>query len=247
MKKKSMKNIVARGRLAEKQKGRPSATVVARGAEAVLYKETVDGKAVLVKERVKKSYRIPQIDNKLRIERTRTEARLLNEAGRAGVAVPAVLNVDEKGAKIIMEYVDGVRLKELLNATDEKGHKELAAKIGETVARLHAHSIIHGDLTTSNMILSRSKLPNGEKIFLIDFGLGCISGRAEDFGTDLAVLHEAVRSTHFEHLNTLWPIIVKSYGKSFAQNVGSQNGAQKALKALEDIEKRGRYVRRKEV
>ncbi|MEM5814460.1 MAG: KEOPS complex kinase/ATPase Bud32 [Candidatus Aenigmatarchaeota archaeon] len=208
--------------------------IIARGAEAVLYRDVYDGRPALVKERVKKSYRIPQLDIRLRIERTRTEARLLNEAGRAGVAVPAVLRVDEKNAKITMEYVDGKRLKELLNSTDEKSRKELAGLIGISVAKLHSHNIIHGDLTTSNMIR------HDDKLFFIDFGLGFFSGRAEDMGTDLAVLHEAVRSTHFEHLNTLWGIIVKSYSASFA-------GAEKALKALEDIEKRGRYVRRKEV
>jgi Kae1-associated kinase Bud32 len=205
--------------------------IVARGAEAVLYKEVFDGKSALVKERIKKSYRISQIDNKLRLERTRTEAKLLNEAGRAGVAVPAVLVVDEKGAKIIMEYVNGKRLKEFLNSCSENERRELATKIGEAVGELHAHGIMHGDLTTSNMIL------NSDRLFLIDFGLGYFSVRAEDMGVDLAVLHEAVRSTHFEHLNTLWPIILKSYSASFG-------GAEKALKALEDIEKRGRYVRR---
>lgn len=214
--------------------------IVARGAEAVLYRDIYDGKPALVKERVKKSYRIPQIDNKLRLERTRTEAKLINEAGRAGVAVPAILSVDEKDSKIIMEFVEGKRLKELLNSCSENERKGLADKMGETIGKLHAHNIIHGDLTTSNMILSRSKGPDGERIFFIDFGLGYFSGRAEDFGTDLAVLHEAVRSTHFEHLKTLWPIIVKSYSASFG-------GAEKALKALEDIEKRGRYVRRKEI
>ena len=215
--------------------------VIARGAEAILYKEQYDGKAVLVKERIKKSYRIPQIDNKLRVERTRTEARLLNEAGRAGVAVPAVLAVDEKSAKITIEYVEGGRLKELLNSCDEKTRTLLAEMIGASIAKLHSHGIIHGDLTTSNMILSSGRL------FLIDFGLGCLSCRAEDFGTDLAVLHEAVRSTHFEHLNDLWQNILKSYCSCFARIAGSENVAQKALKALEDIEKRGRYVRRKEI
>jgi Kae1-associated kinase Bud32 len=207
--------------------------IVARGAEAVLYKDVYDGKPVLVKERVKKSYRISQLDVKLRLERTRTEAKLLNEAGRAGVAVPAVLAVDEKGAKIIMEYVEGKRLKELINESDDKARKNLAGLLGETVGRLHAHNIIHGDLTTSNMILSSGRL------FLIDFGLGYFSSRAEDRGVDLAVLHEAVRSTHFEHLNSLWTIIVKSYSASFG-------GAERGLKALENIEKRGRYVRKAE-
>lgn len=205
--------------------------VIARGAEAILYRDTFEGQPVLVKERIKKPYRILQIDERLRTGRTRTEARLMNEARRAGVAVPNILKTDERAAKIIMGFIDGPRLKELLNQTDEKNKKGLAKKIGASVARLHGHGIIHGDLTTSNMILF------DDRVFFIDFGLGFFSSRPEDMGTDLAVLHEALRSTHFEHLNILWGIFVKSYSAALA-------AAPKALKALEDIEKRGRYVRR---
>jgi TP53 regulating kinase-like protein len=206
--------------------------IVARGAEAVLYRELRDGKAVLVKERIKKSYRIAQIDEKLRLERTRAEARLMNEARRAGVAVPAVLAVDEKNAKIVMEFIDGARLKELLNETDDKTRISLAKLIGDAVAKLHSHNLIHGDLTTSNMIFCSGS------IFFIDFGLGFFSSHPEDQGVDLAVLHEAIRSTHFQHLDAIWGGILSSYSTAFS-------AAAKSLKALEGIENRGRYVRRK--
>lgn len=206
--------------------------IVARGAEAILKKDSIDGETVLIKERVKKGYRIPQIDLPLRTERTVHESRLLGEARRAGVDTPKIIAVDSAGCRITMEWIEGQRLKELLNSDISDMERErLVALIGNAAGRLHAAGMVHGDLTTSNMILS------GGKIFFIDFGLGGFSKRPEDFGTDLAVLEEALKSTHFRHLGLLWQSFIKGYCQTNPQ-------AQEALKALADIEKRGRYVTR---
>ncbi len=203
--------------------------ILKRGAEAILY---LDSEKNLVKERIKKSYRLEQIDNKLRAERTRAEARLINEAGRAGVSVPKVFSVDKAGAKIIMEFLSGERLKEIFNSKLPLKEKEkLAEEIGKSIGLLHSHNLIHGDLTTSNVILSNNK------IFFIDFGLGFQSNRAEDFATDLSVLKEALKSTHFKDLNSLWEQILSGYRKTFPES-------KKVFKALENIELRGRYVER---
>ncbi len=203
--------------------------IMKRGAEAILY---LDNEKNLVKERIKKSYRLEQIDSKLRTERTRAEARLLNEARRAGVSVPKIFSVDEVGAKISMEFLEGPRLKEVFNSEISAAEKnKLAEKIGESVGKLHAHNLVHGDLTTSNLILKENK------IFFIDFGLGFQSNKAEDFATDLSVLKESLKSTHFKDLNSLWPQILAGYKKTFPE-------AEKVFKALENIELRGRYVER---
>jgi Kae1-associated kinase Bud32 len=206
--------------------------ILTRGAEAILYKDEFEGQLCLVKERIRKGYRIPELDSALRSERTRHEARLLSEARRAGVATPAILSVDERECKIIMEFIDGPRLKELINSgiSDER-RAQLAERIGQATGKLHSHGIIHGDLTTSNMVL------RGEKIYFIDFGLGELSTRAEAAGTDLAVLSEALRSTHFRYLSLLWQNFKKGYYKTNKQ-------AEAVLAVLADIEKRGRYVRR---
>ncbi len=218
--------------------------VVARGAEAVLTREN----GILIKERVKKSYRIGQLDKKLRLERTRMEARLLSEARRAGVSTPKIVGVDEKNATIKMEFVEGKKLKEILDGLEEEKQNEIMKSAGVSVGKLHAAGIIHGDLTTSNIILAERKdnitltynsgAKEVAKVFFIDFGLGSFSNRAEDFGTDLAVLHEALRSTHFPVLRQAWGAFLEGYMKSFG-------GAEQSLKALAAIEKRGRYVRRK--
>ncbi len=205
--------------------------IIARGAEAILYKEKADGQEALAKERIGKSYRLPEIDSELRQQRTRREARLLSEARRCGVATPKVLEVDEKNCRIIMEFISGKRLKEFFNEAPEKEAADIAEKTGAQIALLHSGGIIHGDLTTSNMILSEGR------IYFIDFGLGEFSQRIEDFATDLSVLKEAIKSTHFRRLELLWSSIMKGY-KSANPN------AESVLKRIGEIEKRGRYSKR---
>jgi Kae1-associated kinase Bud32 len=201
--------------------------IIKRGAEAVLYLENNQ----LVKERIKKNYRLKEIDEKLRKLRTRKEAKLLNEAKRVGVETPKIFSIDEKGFKIVMELIEGRRLKEFLNETDDKNRKKEAEEIGKAVGLLHKNGIVHGDLTTSNMILKDNK------IFFIDFGLGDFSNRIEDLATDLSVLKEAFKSTHFKYLDILWEGFIKGYKLT-------NDKFNKVLDTLNDIEKRGRYVKR---
>ncbi len=201
--------------------------IIKRGAEAILYLENDH----LVKERIKKSYRIPQIDEKLRKLRTRKEAKLTLRAKRCGVETPKIISIDENNFKITMEFVDGKRLKEFLNETNDENRKKIVEELGKKVGLLHKNGIIHGDLTTSNMILKDNK------IFFIDFGLGEISKRIESQAVDLSVLKEAFKSTHFKHLNLLWKNFIKGYKQT-------NDNFNKVLDTLNDIEKRGRYVKR---
>jgi len=201
--------------------------VIKRGAEAILYLES-DG---LVKERIKKSYRLSEIDQKLRKSRTRKEARLMLEAKRAGVDIPNIVSVDEDNFKITMDFIEGKRLKEFLNETDDDSRKKVAEEVGKSVGLLHKNGIVHGDLTTSNMILKDGR------IFLIDFGLGDFSRRTENQAVDLSVLRKAFKSTHFRNLNLLWESFVKGYKQT-------NDNFNKVLDALNGIEKRGRYVER---
>ena len=81
--------------------------IIKRGAEAILYLENDQ----LVKERIKKSYRLPEIDIKLRKLRTRKENKLLSEARRIGVETPKIFSIDEQGFKINMEFIESKVLK----------------------------------------------------------------------------------------------------------------------------------------
>lgn len=205
--------------------------LIYRGAEAVLYLKKNKEKS-LVKERIRKSYRIKQLDEKLRKFRTRREVRLLTKAKKIGINVPSVLKVDEKKFKIFMEYIEGKRLKEFLNQADKSTIKKICFEIGKAIGKMHSHNLIHGDLTTSNMILK-----NG-KIYFIDFGLGFISSRIEDKGVDLNLLYEALKSTHYKILNFCWDNILKGYKLEYKD-------AEKVIRKVEEIEKRARYVERK--
>jgi Kae1-associated kinase Bud32 len=203
--------------------------ILYRGAESIIYLDEKQG--AIIKDRIKKNYRIAQIDEKLRKFRTRREAKLLTEARKIGVLTPKVLEVDEVNHRIIMENVAGERIKELLNKADKETVEKTCHEIGRTIGKLHSIGIIHGDLTTSNMILTK------EGIYFIDFGLGFFSKKIEDQGTDLRLLHEALKSTHFKILNTCWKNIIQGYKKEYSK-------AEEVIKKIEEIEKRARYMER---
>jgi len=205
--------------------------LIKQGAEAKLFLSTKDGQKILIKDRIKKNYRIQQIDEKIRKNRTSQEFKLLTEARRNGVLTPKILDVDKKSYKIIMEFIDGERIKELLNKSNMKTVERLCFEIGKLIGKLHAADIIHGDLTTSNMILKN------KKIYFIDFGLGFFSKKIEDQGTDLRLLHEALKSTHYEIIDICWKNIIKGYKTEHSK-------ADLVLNRVSEIEKRARYMER---
>jgi Kae1-associated kinase Bud32 len=206
--------------------------VLGQGAEAILYLDEFDGQKVLVKERIKKDYRIEEIDSKLRRERTREEVKLMTEARKVGVLTPKIFHVDYEKFKIIMEFIEGKRLKEFFSEAKEEEIEKISFEIGRLVGKLHSAGIIHGDLTTSNMILK-----DGD-IYFIDFGLGFFSKRIEDQGVDLNLLFEALKATHYKILNICWENIVKGYKQEYKY-------AEQVLKKVEEIEARARYFERK--
>ena len=186
-----------------------------KGAEAVL---TLKG-GKLVKERVGKRYRIKQLDDTIRKSRTAREPRLLNSARAAGVPTPEVYEVRKADYTFIMEYLDGNPLyKEI------ESKPMLVKRMGSLVRKLHEQNIIHGDLTTSNMIV------RGGKVYFIDFGLGDTSRKLEDKATDLLLLKKALNANHPSRFDELWANVLAGYGES------------DVLKRLEQAEKRGRYM-----
>jgi len=199
--------------------------IIAQGAEAKLY---FDRKKI-IKDRIKKNYRIEQLDEKLRKTRTKQEANLITAARRAGVPTPFLYEIDKN--KIIMEYIQGKTIKEIFQKSDENKIKKLSIEIGQLIGKLHSNGIIHGDLTTSNMIL------RDNKIYFIDFGLGYFSQKIEDQGTDLRLLYNALKSTHFKILNISWNNIIQGYRKEYKH-------AEKVLKKVKEIESRTRYAKK---
>ena len=123
--------------------------------------------------------------------------------------------------------IDGKKLSQDLNSFPLKQQEEICKKIGEEVAKFHDINIIHGDLTTSNMILKE------DKVFFIDFGLGFHSSRPEDKAVDLHLLKEALEAKHYMHWKVLFEKVLDGYKKSKEYS--------KIIKQLEKVEKRGRY------
>jgi len=205
--------------------------IIYRGAESIISLDSFEGQEAIVKERVAKDYRIKQLDDKLRKERTKKEVKLLTEARKVGVLTPKILNVNEKNFKIVMENISGVRVKEFLNSSGEDEISDICFEIGKLVGKLHQNNIIHGDLTTSNMILK------GDEIYFIDFSLGDISSRIENKGVDLNLFKEALKSTHFKIVDKCWLNFLEGYRKEYL-------GSEDILLKLKEIKKRVRYAER---
>lgn len=163
-----------------------------KGAEASLYLIEWYGRKAIVKVREPKRYRPEALDNRIRSYRTIHEPQLIHEAKCAGVSTPLIYMVNVEEASIVMEYIEGPQIKKLLNTTNREKREILCNEIGKSVARLHNYGLIHGDLTTSNMIKSFQ-----DKIVFVDFGLGEKNGELEAKGVDLHLLKRSMQSTHY--------------------------------------------------
>ncbi|CAI5737280.1 unnamed protein product [Hyaloperonospora brassicae] len=179
--------------------------LVSQGAEAKLFETDFAGRACIVKERVKKSYRLPVLDKKLSHRRLVQEARCILKCRRAGVLTPVLFLVDEDKGRLYLEKVQGGSLKHYLQRVFERDPKygpsalKMAYQIGEAIAKMHDADIVHGDLTTSNMMLSSD---DATDVTMIDFGLANSQPLPEDKAVDLYVMERAFASTHVnsEHL-----------------------------------------------
>lgn len=190
--------------------------IIQKGAEADIFLE----KNKIIKIRNPKSYRLQILDKKLRKSRTKSEVKIMNKLQKI-IAVPKIKSEDTE--KIEMEFIKGKKLSDNLENLDWKG---ICKKLGDILTKLHNQNIIHGDLTTSNMILKN------KKTYLIDFGLGFHSSKIEDKAVDLHLLKQALNAKHFSIFPEAFNIIIKNY---------KANQSQDIIKRIGIIEKRGRY------
>jgi TP53 regulating kinase-like protein len=214
--------------------------IISQGAEAII----LLSKNVVTKDRIKKSYRIPQIDEKIRKRRTKAETKLLTKASEI---INCPKPQDSKDwDKIEMPFIEGQRLSEHLDNFPLAKQKQICKQIGESIAKLHEADIIHGDLTTSNMILQENKVIRrdpklkGEvdkeklgSLYFIDFGLGYISRKFEDKAVDLHLLKQALEAKHFKNWEELLEKVLEGYKKFKDSKI--------VLERLKAVEKRGRY------
>jgi len=193
--------------------------VIQQGAEA---KIILKGK-IIIKDRIKKSYRLKELDEKIRKSRTKREAKILEKAFKL-IPVPKIISTDNK-EKIEMEFIPGLKLSENLDKI--KNNIEVCKILGEQIAKLHDNNIIHGDLTTSNMIL---KAPT---LYFIDFGLSYISSRIEDKAVDIHLIKEAFEAKHFENTSSFFKAVLEGYESS--------PNYKDMIQRLKKVESRGRY------
>ncbi|HKZ47927.1 MAG TPA: KEOPS complex kinase/ATPase Bud32 [Thermoplasmata archaeon] len=196
------------------------------GAEAVITAVEWRGRPAVEKLRVPKGYRDPRLDDELRRARIRKEAKLFAEARAAGVPVPVLYDVDLAGHRLVMERIDGPTLKEVLRSPGD--HGSLCEEIGRLVAKLHSSGLVHGDLTTSNMLRG-----NG-RVHLIDLSLGEKTDGLEARGVDLRLLKEAFTSAHYDRPE-LFGAVARAYVEAFPAGAA-------VLQKMREIEERGRYM-----
>ncbi len=178
---------------------------------------------LVYKRRIQKRYRVKEIDERIRRERTKSEAKLISEARRKGVPTPIIFDINDY--ELVMERIEGDLAREVID-------EDISKRIGEFVGILHKNGIIHSDLTTSNIIVGRDNV-----IYFIDFGLSFIESSMEAKGVDVHVFFQSLCGTH-ESYERLKELFIEGYKRTFSD-------ASQVLRRVTEIEQRGRYVERK--
>lgn len=222
---------------------RPATTAepieISRGAEALVSRIPYLDRLAVRKERFAKRYRHPELDAKLTSRRLAQEARMLLRLRKAGIRVPALYRVDMKSNILIMEYVPGKALKDFLQSGNHSNGfgNAIMTEAGKAVARMHKCDVVHGDLTTGNIMVLEKVNRNDadleqDKVCIIDFGLSSANATEEDMAVDLYVLERAVISAHSESAQPLNDAFLDAYAKELNRPA--------VMKRLAEVRCRGR-------
>lgn len=231
-------------------------TVVSQGAEALVLSTDVHPylstpAPLVVKFRPSKPYRHPKIDAAITKSRTIGEAKFMAKLARAKIPAPALVLLDAPNGVIWMERVgdhlpDGSvsSLKNYLWYLETKGENCVSSDVeallratGLIIGKLHMNDMVHGDLTTSNIMLQN------EQTYLIDFGLSSYSALAEDKAVDLYVMQRAVLSTHSDFAEQYNGWLLDGYKQILCGEYSSVGGKKKyteVMKKFDEVSLRGR-------
>jgi len=240
-----------------------SSTLISQGAEAKVYKGALasNGRPILLKHRFKKKYRHTTLDASLTKSRVSGEARALLKCLRSGVNVPGIRMVDASAGLLGIEWIEGMNVNSVLlgggveddnqeKVSESSGEQDplsdfgissdtLMLLIGTEIGKMHVADVIHGDLTTSNMMLRHpSSLKSADpslptELVLIDFGLSHQSGLVEDKAVDLYVLERAFASTHPDS-EPMFASVLSAYAKILGNQWPSLH------RRLQEVRMRGR-------
>ncbi len=195
--------------------------LVGEGAEARIYESRFLGEKVLVKKRIEKNYRVKELDDKIRRDRTKKEARILSSLFISGVNCPELRFCDADDFSVFFTFIGGRLARSL------KLERDFFKKAGKQLALMHESGVVHGDFTTSNLIVSKGN------VYVIDFGLSDFSSVLEEQATDLLLFKKSVDAGDF-----------KAFAGAYSK---IKKNASSVVKKMNEIEKRGRYVVRKMV
>jgi len=199
--------------------------LITRGAEAEVWKGRWRDRDIILKKRVKKGYRHPELDKKIREMRVRKEGRLINKARKLGVPVPMIYDLNIEKTQLVIQYFPGKRVMDCI----EEGIEVDLKTIGKYIGRLHDARISHGDLTTSNILYDDEK----DDYCFIDFSLGEKESSDEYLGVDLHLLREALVSVHDEPLDL--------FEKALLGHAKTCDEHEKIKSWVDKLESRGRY------
>ena len=210
--------------------------LLGRGAEAEVRLGSFAGLPVVYKVRKPKPYMHPRLARDLVFKRTRKESKAISRVRGAGVKVPAVYAVLPDAGIIVLEYIEGRRLRDLFDADPDEALRHVATA-GRYLALIHKAGVVHGDYTTSNMIVREGS------IYVIDFGLADFTVSIEERATDVHLFRRSLESAHARWARKAFEEFTRAYISEFGDE------GRKILDRAEEIKLRGRYVeeRRKSV
>lgn len=192
---------------------------ISEGAESYIYAMDFFGYNCIVKRRLKKNYRLKEIDENIRIGRTKREARVMSIVDSIGIGSPRLLLLDKYD--IYMSKISGINLNDILERGKSKSLIKVFRTIGRFAATLHKNNISHGDYTPANIMMDKKM-----KVYLIDFGLSEITTSMEDKALDILLMKRSIDKRLFSE---------------FLKGYNTFKYSREILRRLEQIEKRGRY------
>ena len=204
--------------------------IIAIGAESTISKVQVWGQDYVLKYRPSKPYLIPEIDELLRESRTNRECKGLTIARSLGIPTPTVQTIDLNDFSILMDYIPGQQLKQIAGHLSKQQLGKLCNRFGELIAYLHRGGIVHGDPTTSNLLVTQN-----DKIWIIDFGLSEMNATIEMKGVDLHLIKRALETTHWDIQDEMLSKTLEGYTATLGEE------SEPILQRMEEIRERGRY------
>jgi Kae1-associated kinase Bud32 len=158
---------------------------------------------------------------------------MMHEVKKIGIQAPILYAWNENDCTLVIEFINGPRLKNVLlkKGLSPFRKKRLCTDFGKIIAMMHANGFIHGDLTTSNVLVRKKGAQ--DELVLIDFGLSTHSKKLEDVAVDLVNLKKTFTATHADYEEG-WTIIQDAYR--------AHGGKAAALAQMEKVEQRIRYA-----